>query len=75
MRSGEDPKQICGEVAQLCHTDTLRIGHDSRNNPSLMKRRAIAVHYMPGHTRFEPIGNHVSSRHVQVEPGELLEGQ
>ncbi|AZN42977.1 phytanoyl-CoA dioxygenase family protein [Paenibacillus albus] len=48
--------------------------HGSPHNRSEMKRRAIAVHYMPGHTRYEPIGEHVMLSYVNVKPGELLVG-
>ncbi len=48
--------------------------HGSPHNRSERKRRAIAVHYMPGHTRYEPIGNHPMERFVKVNPGEILAG-
>ncbi|KKI89839.1 phytanoyl-CoA dioxygenase [Bacillus sp. SA1-12] len=48
--------------------------HGSPNNRSDRKRRAIAVHYMPGHTRFEPTGSHPMEAHVHVQPGEILKG-
>ena len=40
--------------------------HGSPHNRSDMKRRAIAVHYMPGHTRYEPIGEHAMLSYVNV---------
>lgn len=49
--------------------------HGSPHNRSERKRRAIAVHYMPGHTRYEPIGNHVMKGHVAVQPGEIMAGE
>ncbi|MDF2719172.1 MAG: phytanoyl-CoA dioxygenase [Paenibacillus sp.] len=49
--------------------------HGSPHNRSDRKRRAIAVHYMPGHTRYEPSGNHVMKGHVAVRPGEILAGE
>ncbi|MBP3965752.1 phytanoyl-CoA dioxygenase family protein [Paenibacillus lignilyticus] len=49
--------------------------HGSPHNRSDMKRRAIAVHYMPGHTRYEPVGEHVMLSYVNVQPGELLVGE
>lgn len=49
--------------------------HGSPNNRSEMKRRAIAVHYMPGYTKYIPQGNHPMSRHIQVNPGDILEGK
>jgi len=48
--------------------------HGSPRNRSQMKRRAIAVHYMPGHIRYEPDGGHVMGRYVTVQPGEILQG-
>jgi ectoine hydroxylase-related dioxygenase (phytanoyl-CoA dioxygenase family) len=48
--------------------------HGSPHNRSQMKRRAIAVHYMPGHTRYEPIGGHPMLDYVSVEKGEILQG-
>ena len=49
--------------------------HGSPQNPSEQKRRAIAVHYMPGYTRFVPIGSHVMDHRVEVEVGEVLKGK
>lgn len=48
--------------------------HGSPNNRSERKRRAIAVHYMPGYTRYVPSGNHPMSKHVKVQPGEIMQG-
>lgn len=48
--------------------------HGSPHNRSQMKRRAIAVHYMPEHTRYEPVGGHPMLEFVEVEPGEILAG-
>lgn len=48
--------------------------HGSPNNSSERGRPAIAVHYMPGYTRYEPVGEHVMDRRVSVKPGERLEG-
>jgi len=48
--------------------------HGSPNNRSQRKRRAIAVHYMPGHTRYEPTGSHPMEAHVKVNAGEILTG-
>ncbi|MEF3308470.1 phytanoyl-CoA dioxygenase family protein [Paenibacillus sp. GYB004] len=49
--------------------------HGSPHNRSQMKRRAIAVHYMPGHTRYEPASGHVMHEYVEVKPGEILAGE
>jgi ectoine hydroxylase-related dioxygenase (phytanoyl-CoA dioxygenase family) len=48
--------------------------HGSPHNRSQMKRRAIAVHYAPGHIRYVPEGKHPMSAHITVQPGEILEG-
>jgi ectoine hydroxylase-related dioxygenase (phytanoyl-CoA dioxygenase family) len=48
--------------------------HGSPPNPSPRPRRAIAVHYMPGHTRYEPKGRHLIDHRVEVQPGEILKG-
>jgi ectoine hydroxylase-related dioxygenase (phytanoyl-CoA dioxygenase family) len=48
--------------------------HGSPPNPSTKPRRAIAVHYMPGHTRFVPSGRHLIDHRVEVQPGEILRG-
>ncbi|CAM4075498.1 phytanoyl-CoA dioxygenase family protein [Paenibacillus alkaliterrae] len=48
--------------------------HGSPHNRSELKRRAIAVHYMPGHTRYEPSTNHPMHDYVTVKPGEILSG-
>ena len=48
--------------------------HGSPPNPSDNGRPAIAVHYMPGWTRYEPTRTHIMERRVDVEPGALLTG-
>ncbi|MDF2959583.1 MAG: phytanoyl-CoA dioxygenase [Paenibacillus sp.] len=48
--------------------------HGSPHNRSERKRRAIAVHYMPGHTRYEPTGKHPMEPHIEVKPGEIIQG-
>jgi len=48
--------------------------HGSPHNRSEWKRRAIAVHYMPGHTRYEPNANHPMHDYVEVKPGEIMRG-
>jgi ectoine hydroxylase-related dioxygenase (phytanoyl-CoA dioxygenase family) len=49
--------------------------HGSPPNPSDKGRPAIAVHYMPGWTRYEPDRGHVMERRVEVRPGEILRGK
>ena len=48
--------------------------HGSGPNRSDRKRRAIAVHYMPGHVYYEPTERHPKEAHVSVNPGEILVG-
>jgi len=48
--------------------------HGSPHNRSSMKRRAIAVHYMPCHTRYEPSAHHPMHDYIQVKPGDILTG-
>jgi ectoine hydroxylase-related dioxygenase (phytanoyl-CoA dioxygenase family) len=49
--------------------------HGSAPNPSVAHRRAIAVHYMPGHTHYVAQGTHVMSRRITVADGEVLAGE
>jgi phytanoyl-CoA hydroxylase len=49
--------------------------HGSPRNRSERGRPAIAVHYMPGYTRYEPHGRHPMDRHVEVAEGEELKGE
>lgn len=48
--------------------------HGAPPNHSDRNRPAIAVHYMPGHTRYVPTGGHLVEEHVRVAPGEILTG-
>lgn len=49
--------------------------HGSPPNHSNRGRPAIAVHYMPGYTRYEPVGTHLVEHRVTVKPGDVLEGE
>lgn len=49
--------------------------HGSPRNRSERSRPAIAVHYMPGYTRYEPTRTHVMERRVTVPAGEELVGE
>lgn len=50
--------------------------HGSPPNRSDRGRPGVAVHYMPGYTRFEPQArSHVMERRVTVPPGEELTGE
>lgn len=49
--------------------------HGAPPNHTERPRPAIAVHYMPGWTRYEPTARgHVVEHHVEVKPGEPLVG-
>lgn len=50
--------------------------HGAPPNGSDRSRPAIAVHYMPGHVRYTPEGNHhLVEDHITVAPGEILKGE
>lgn len=50
--------------------------HGAPPNRSQRGRPAIAVHYMPGYTRYEPSGGrHLVEDHIEVGPGEVLQGR
>jgi phytanoyl-CoA hydroxylase len=49
--------------------------HGSPPNRSNRGRPAIAVHYMPGYTRYEPSGTHMVQHRIKVSPGETLQGE
>jgi len=49
--------------------------HGAPPNRTERNRPAIAVHYMPGHTRYEPRGEHLIGHHIEVQPGEVLVGR
>ena len=50
--------------------------HGSPPNHSERGRPGIAVHYMPGWTRYEkePGREHLVEHHITVKPGEVLKG-
>lgn len=49
--------------------------HGAPPNRTDRNRPAIAVHYMPGHTRYEPSGaGHIVEHHIEVAAGEILSG-
>lgn len=53
-----------------------RTWHGAPANHSTFPRPAIAVHYMPGYTRYEPSGStHMVEHHIHVAPGEVLTGE
>jgi ectoine hydroxylase-related dioxygenase (phytanoyl-CoA dioxygenase family) len=49
--------------------------HGAPPNKSAKNRPAIAVHYMPGYTRYQPHGGHLVEHNVEVQPGEPLKGK
>ena len=49
--------------------------HGSHANTSGRPRRAIALHYMTGETRYVAAGNHVMKQFVEVADGEPLRGR
>jgi ectoine hydroxylase-related dioxygenase (phytanoyl-CoA dioxygenase family) len=46
--------------------------HGSNVNTSGRKRRAIALHYMPGDTRFIAANNHVMKQFITAKDGEVI---
>ncbi len=48
--------------------------HGAPPNRSDLGRPAIAVHFMPGHTRYVPKSGHAIGHLIEVEPGAVLEG-
>ncbi|MBI2195066.1 MAG: phytanoyl-CoA dioxygenase family protein [Planctomycetes bacterium] len=50
--------------------------HGSPNNRTERPRRAIAVHYMPAHIRYQPIGRHPMDPYVppHIKEGDILQG-
>lgn len=48
--------------------------HGSPENRTDKPRPAIAIHYMPAHIRYDPVGEHVMDRFVTVPKGAILEG-
>jgi phytanoyl-CoA hydroxylase len=50
--------------------------HGSPPNRSNRGRPGIAVHYMPGYTRYVPEGrSHLVEHNIEVAPGEVLQGK
>jgi phytanoyl-CoA hydroxylase len=49
--------------------------HGSHANTSGRPRRAVALHYMTGDTRYVASGNHVMKAYVEVADGEILKGK
>jgi ectoine hydroxylase-related dioxygenase (phytanoyl-CoA dioxygenase family) len=82
---GYDPKLIpAGEDVEVVPCE-VRAGevmfhhcltwHGSPPNSSDKGRPAIAVHYMPGYTKYVPTRSHLVEHRVTVKPGEILQGE
>jgi ectoine hydroxylase-related dioxygenase (phytanoyl-CoA dioxygenase family) len=76
LPEGADVKAVPFEIkkGQVGYHHSLT-WHGSPNNRSELKRRAIAVHYMPGHTRYEPSSDHVMLSYVTVNKGDIMQGE
>lgn len=48
--------------------------HGTPPNRSSRGRPGFAVHFMPGHTRYEPHTGHLIEHRITVQPGEILQG-
>lgn len=75
LPAGADPTPVPFEIqkGQVGYHHCLT-WHGAYPNRSERKRRAIAVHYMPGHVRYVPSGSHVMEAYVRVRPGDILAG-
>lgn len=60
----------CGAV----HFHHSLTWHGSHANTSQRPRRALAIHFMSGQTRYHAAGSHVMKRLIQVADGEVLSG-
>lgn len=49
--------------------------HGTAPNLSGRPRPGLAIHFMPGHTRYAPRGRHVCEEHIHVRPGEIVRGE
>lgn len=65
----------CEVMKGECHLHHCLTWHGSPHNRSERPRPAVAVHYMPSHTRYDPVGGHVMEPYVEVEKGKRLEGE
>ena len=66
--------EMCPVPKGYVHYHHSLTWHGSHDNSSGRPRRAIAVHYMTGETRYDASGNHVMKRFVTVEDGDKLAG-
>ncbi|MDA1191905.1 MAG: phytanoyl-CoA dioxygenase family protein [Candidatus Poribacteria bacterium] len=57
-----------------CHLHHSLTWHGSPDNTSEKERPAIAIHFMPGHTLFQPVGRHPMDEFITVPEGTVLAG-
>lgn len=67
--------ELCPVPAGHVHYHHGLAWHGSHANTSARPRRAIAIHYMTGETRYDSSGNHTMKRFVNVMDGEVLAGE
>jgi ectoine hydroxylase-related dioxygenase (phytanoyl-CoA dioxygenase family) len=77
LPAGQEPEVVPIEVpagAVVFHH--CLTWHGAPPNRSDRSRPAIAVHYMPGHTRYDkdPRKTHLVEHNIKVQPGEILTG-
>lgn len=66
--------ELCPVPAGHVHYHHGLTWHGSHANTSARPRRAIAIHYMTGDTRYDSSGNHTMKPFVKVMDGEVLAG-
>ena len=67
--------ELCPVPAGHVHYHHGLTWHGSHTNTSVRPRRAIAIHYMTGETRYDSSGNHTMKPFVEVANGEVLTGE
>jgi phytanoyl-CoA hydroxylase len=68
-------KRACPVKKGLIHFHHPLTWHGSNANRSGRPRRAIALHFMTGETRYEPERPHVMERFIESTPGNKVEGK
>lgn len=66
--------ELCPVRAGHVHYHHGLAWHGSHANTSARPRRAIAIHYMTGETRYDSSGNHTMKPFVETMDGEVLAG-
>lgn len=74
FRGHEVKRVLCPVKKGEVHYHHALTWHGSHANTSGHPRRAIALHYMTGETRFVASGNHPMKPFVTVGDGEILQG-